>query len=69
MQLSIQIPSKESKNLKAEIMTVYDAKEILEAIKQLKILLTKGQDFECAAIMRDMEKVYMDKKVEIEPNK
>jgi len=45
-------------------MTVYDAREILEKIKELKILLTKGQDFENAGLMRDMEREYMDKKVE-----
>jgi len=45
-------------------MTVDDAREILEKIKGLKILLTKGQDFENAALMRDMEREYMDKKVE-----
>jgi len=45
-------------------MTVDDAREILEKIKELKILLTKGQDFENGAILRDMEKEYMDKKIE-----
>ena len=45
-------------------MTVDDAREILEKIKELKILLTKGQDFENSAILRDMEKEYLDKKVE-----
>ncbi len=45
-------------------MTVHDAKEIVEDIKNLKIKLTKAQDFENAARMRDMEKEYLDKKVE-----
>ena len=45
-------------------MTVDDAREILENIKELRILLTKGQDFENAVLMRDMEREYMDKKVE-----
>ena len=45
-------------------MTVDDARNILEKIKELKILLTKGQDFENGALLRDMEKEYMDKKVE-----
>jgi hypothetical protein len=45
-------------------MTVDDAQRILEKIKELKILLVYGQDFENASLMRDMEKEYMDKKVE-----
>ena len=45
-------------------MKVSEAKEILEAIKELKIKLTKAQDFENAARMRDMEKEYLDKNVE-----
>ena len=45
-------------------MTVDNAREILDKIKELKILLTKGQDFENASLMRDMEKEYMNKKVE-----
>ena len=45
-------------------MTLQDGKEILEAIKELKIKLTKAQDFENSAIMRDMEKEYLDKKLE-----
>jgi len=45
-------------------MTVDDASKILEKIKELKILLTRGQDFENASLMRDMEKEYMNKKIE-----
>ena len=44
-------------------MKVHQAKEIVEKIKELKILLIKGQDFVNAATMRDMEKQYLDKKV------
>ena len=45
-------------------MTVQEAKEILDSIKDLKHKLTKAQDFENACLMRDMEKVFLDKKVE-----
>ena len=45
-------------------MTVYDAQEILKAIKELKHMLVKAQDFENGAKMRDMEKEYLDKKTE-----
>lgn len=45
-------------------MTVTDANKILEAIKALKYMLVKGQDFPNAALMRDMEKHYMDKELE-----
>jgi len=45
-------------------MTLDVASKILEKIKELKILLTKGQDFENGALLRDMEKEYLDKKVE-----
>ena len=45
-------------------MTVDDAKEILEKITELKRMLVRAQDFHNGCIMRDMEKNYMDKKVE-----
>ena len=45
-------------------MTVADANEILLTIRELKILLVKSQDFENSAILRDMEKEFMDKRVE-----
>ena len=45
------------------MLTVADAREILEDIKSLKIQLTKAQDFENAATMRDMERFYMDLKI------
>ena len=45
-------------------MTVDDAHRILEKIKELKMMLVRGQDFENASLMRDMEKEYLDKKVE-----
>jgi len=44
-------------------MKVQEVLEILEAIKNLKIRLIKGQDFVNAAVMRDMEKEYLDKKI------
>ena len=45
-------------------MKVQEAKEIVEKIKELKILLIKGQDFVNAATMRDMEKEYLNRRVE-----
>ena len=45
-------------------MTLEEGSKILKAIKELKIILVKGQDFPNAALMRDMEKHYMDKKLE-----
>ena len=45
-------------------MTLDDGREILDKIKELKHLLIKGQDFENASLMRDMEKEYLDKKLE-----
>ncbi len=45
-------------------MTLDEGHKILEKIKELKHLLIVGQDFENASIMRDMEKEYLDKKVE-----
>jgi len=44
------------------MITVYDAMEIVQDIKSLKLKLTKAQDFENASILRDMEKEYLDKK-------
>lgn len=41
---------------------VGEAIEILNAIKELKILLVKAQDFENSALMRDMEGEYLNKK-------
>ncbi len=46
-------------------MTVTEANKIIEAIKVLKIMLVKGQDFPNAVLMRDMEKHYLDKKLEV----
>ncbi len=45
-------------------MKLIEGTEILKAIKELKIMLVKGQDFPNASLMRDMEKHYMDKKLE-----
>lgn len=45
-------------------MKLKEGSEILAAIKELKIMLVKGQDFPNAALMRDMEKHYMNKKLE-----
>ena len=44
-------------------MKVSEAQEILAAIKTLKILLVKGQDFHNGAKLRDMEKEYLDKEI------
>lgn len=45
-------------------MTVDDSIKILKLIKELKIALTRAQEFEDGCIMRDMEKKYLDKKIE-----
>jgi len=44
-------------------MNITDVNEILAEIKSLKYKLTKVQDFENAARLRDMEKEYLDKEV------
>jgi len=44
-------------------MKITDVNEILAEIKSLKYKLTKAQDFENAARLRDMEKEYLDKEV------
>ena len=44
-------------------MNITDVNEILAEIKSLKYKLTKAQDFENAARLRDMEKEYLDKEV------
>jgi len=44
-------------------MTIIQVNEILVEIKSLKHKLTKAQDFENAALMRDMEKHFLDKEV------
>ena len=44
-------------------MKITDVNEILAEIKSLKYKLTKVQDFENAARLRDMEKEYLDKEV------
>jgi hypothetical protein len=45
-------------------MTVDEAQEIVKRAKELKILLVKAQDYYHGAQMRDIEKEYMNKKVE-----
>ena len=45
-------------------MKITEVNEILADIKSLKIKLIKAQDFHNGAIMRDMEKQYLDKEVE-----
>ena len=45
-------------------MKITEVNEILKDIKSLKMKLIKGQDFENASLMRDMEKHYLDKEVE-----
>jgi hypothetical protein len=47
-------------------MKVKEAAEIIKLIKELKYKLVKGQDFPNASLMRDMEKRYEDKQLEIE---
>ena len=44
-------------------MKITEVNEILKDIKSLKIKLTKGQDFVNAAVMRDMEKHFLDKEI------
>jgi len=44
-------------------MNITDVNQILADIKSLKSKLLKVQDFENAALMRDMEKEYLDKEV------
>jgi protein-arginine kinase activator protein McsA len=44
-------------------MNITEANEIIKSIKSLKYLLIKGQDFENAAIMRDMESKYCNKEI------
>jgi len=46
-------------------MTITQVNEILVEIKSLKYKLTKAQDFHNAALMRDMEKQYLDKEFNI----
>ena len=45
-------------------MTLEEGSNILKGIKELKYMLVKAQDFPNAALMRDMEKHYGDKKLE-----
>jgi len=45
-------------------MKITEVNELLAEIKSLKYKLTKAQDFHNAALMRDMEKQYLDKEVE-----
>jgi len=44
-------------------MTITQVNEILAEIKSLKYKLIKAQDFHNAALMRDMEKHFLDKEV------
>lgn len=44
-------------------MKITELNEILAEIKSLKHKLTRAQDFENAALMRDMERKYLDKEV------
>jgi len=44
-------------------MTVADANEIIDDIKALKYKLVKAQDFNNSAIMRDMERDYLNKEI------
>jgi len=41
-------------------MKLHEATEIIADLKKLKIKMARYQDFENAAIIRDLEKIYMD---------
>jgi len=43
--------------------TITEINEIIESIKELKTKLIKAQDYHNAAILREMEKLYLDKEV------
>jgi len=45
-------------------MTVEEANELLKQIRELKYAFTRAQEFESGAMMRDLERKYMDKKIE-----
>lgn len=49
-------------------MNVIDAYDVILKIKELKTALIKVQDYENATLLRDMEKKYLDGKVDL-PNK
>jgi len=46
--------------------TVDDIQKLLVKIRVLKYEFVKAQEFQSASFMRDLEKKYMDKKVEDE---
>jgi len=45
-------------------MKITELNELIAEIKSLKYKLIKAQDFHNAALMRDMEKEYLDKEIE-----
>lgn len=45
---------------------LHDVNEILTTIKELKRKLVYAQDYTNASIMRDMEREYLDKEVQVE---
>ena len=44
---------------------IVETKKILSKIKALKLLMVRAQDYECAAVMRDLEKKYNEKIIEV----
>jgi len=45
-------------------MKITELNELIAEIKSLKYKLIKAQDFHNAALMRDMEKEYLDKEIQ-----
>jgi hypothetical protein len=43
--------------------TVNDMQKLLKRVRKLKYDFIKAQEYECASIMRDLEKKLMDKEV------